>query len=75
MKLSLIYTETEKSALKERREEILSAKGASPSEIGTYTYDELQRLFGRDDLDITITRDASGVRIRVGKHSDDVDAQ
>ena len=74
-KLSLIYTETEKSALKERREEILSAKGASPSEIGTYTYDELQRLFGRDDLDITITRDASGVRIRVGKHSDDVDAQ
>jgi DNA-binding response OmpR family regulator len=74
-KLSLVYTETEKSALKERREEILSAKGASPSEIGTYTYDELQKLFGREDLDITITRDATGVRIRVGKHADDGDAQ
>ncbi len=74
-KLSLVYTETEKASLKERRKEILDAKGASPSEIGTYTYDELQKLFGREDLDITITRDNSGVRIRVGKHTEDGNAQ
>ncbi len=67
-KLSLIFTESEKEKLKQRRNEVLKSKGVSgASTIGAYTYDELQKIFGKDDLDITITRDVTGVRIQVGK--------
>ncbi len=70
-KLSLIYTEYEKEKLLERRNEILKNKGAQKDGIGSYTYEELQRMFGNDSLDIKITRDTSGVRIRVGKVRED----
>ena len=66
-KLSLVYTETEREKLKERRDEILESRNSPNGEIGAYTYNELQKLFGKDNLDITITRDSSGVRLKVGK--------
>ena len=70
-KLSLVFTESNKSALKERRNQVLRDKGVSPTApstgIGAYTYDELQKIFGKDDLDVTITRDEKGVRLQVGK--------
>ncbi|MCL4372409.1 response regulator [Candidatus Marsarchaeota archaeon] len=70
-KLSLVYTPIEKEKLKERRNEILENKAASGvSEIGSYTYEELQKLFGREDLDIIITRDSNGVKLQVGKNAD-----
>ncbi len=66
-KLSLTYTAMEKEQLEERRKEILESKGMGNGEIGTYTYEELQKLFDREDLDVIITRDANGVKLRVGK--------
>ncbi len=66
-KLSLVYTETEREKLKERRDEILESRNSQNGEIGAYTYNELQKLFGKDNLDITITRDSSGVRLKVSK--------
>ncbi len=67
-KLSLVYTESEKEKIKERRNQILKSKGVTnTSGIGAYTYDELQKLFGKDELDIIISRDNTGVRLRVGK--------
>jgi Response regulators consisting of a CheY-like receiver domain and a winged-helix DNA-binding domain len=66
-KLSLVYTETEREKLKERRDEILESRNSPNGEIGAYTYNELQKLFGKDNLDISITRDSSGVRLKVGK--------
>ena len=66
-KLSLIYTETEREKLKERRDEILESRNSPNGEIGSYTYNELQKLFGKDNLDITITRDSSGVKLKVSK--------
>ncbi len=70
-KLSLVYNEIEKSKLKERRSEILEGKAATDtSEVGTYTYEELQKLVGREDLEIIITRDSNGVKLQVGKNAD-----
>lgn len=66
-KLSLVYTETEREKLKERRDEILESRNSPNGEIGAYTYNELQKLFGKDNLDITITRDSSGVKLKVSK--------
>jgi DNA-binding response OmpR family regulator len=67
-KLSLVFTESEKEKLKERRNAVLKSKGVSnASGIGAYTYDELQKIFGKDDLDVIITRDSTGVKLRVGK--------
>ncbi|HUC38921.1 MAG TPA: response regulator [Candidatus Acidoferrum sp.] len=69
-RLSLIYEETDKNQIKERRSEILQRRGSFAGDIGAYTYDELQRLFDMKDLDIKITRDANGVRLHVGKSSE-----
>ena len=68
-KLYLTYTESEKEKIRERRSEILKSKGAigAKDEIGAYTYEELQRLFGKENLDIKITRNSNGVRLQVGK--------
>jgi len=68
-KLSLIFTISEKEKLKERRNEVLKNKGISTNDIGSYTYDELQKIFGKEDFDIIITRDSEGVKMRVGKKS------
>ncbi|MCL5430322.1 MAG: response regulator transcription factor [Candidatus Marsarchaeota archaeon] len=67
-KLSIEYKELDRDDIEQRRNEVLKDKGAKkPSEIGAYTYDELQKIVGKDALDIIITRDSSGVRLRVGK--------
>lgn len=71
-KLSLVFTESEKEKLRERRNEVLRSKGAQENASpGAYTYDELQRIFGKEDVDVIITRDDSGVRLQVGKSADD----
>jgi DNA-binding response OmpR family regulator len=71
-KLALVFTESEKEKLKERRNEVLKSKGtAGNGGIGTYTYDELQKIFGKEDLEIIIKRDSSGVRLKVGKRPED----
>ena len=64
-KLSIIYDELEKDKLKERRDEIIKAKGSSG--IGDYTYDEIISLFGEHDFDVRITRDPNGVKLQVSK--------
>ncbi|MDE1865282.1 MAG: response regulator [Candidatus Micrarchaeota archaeon] len=64
-RLSIIYEEMEKDKLKERRDEIIKAKGKSG--IGDYTYDEIIRLFGEKDMDVRITRDPNGVKLHVSK--------
>jgi CheY-like chemotaxis protein len=69
-KLSLLYSETDRNRIKERRVEILKSRGI-PGDVGSYTYEELQRLFGSKGLDIKITRDSSGVRLHVGKSPED----
>lgn len=68
-KLSLIYSESDRNKIKEARNEILKNRGL-PGDIGTYTYEELQRLFGSKGLDIKITRDSLGVHLHVGKGPD-----
>jgi DNA-binding response OmpR family regulator len=68
-KLSLVYNEIGKSDLKKRRSEILESKTEGQGDIGTYTYEELQKLFGSSDLDVVITRDSNGVRLQVGKNA------
>jgi DNA-binding response OmpR family regulator len=67
-RLSLAYSETERGKLRERREEILKDK-SSKEQAGSYTYNELQKLFGSNDLDIGITRDETGVKLNVGSKS------
>ncbi|MHB1829771.1 MAG: response regulator transcription factor [Candidatus Micrarchaeaceae archaeon] len=67
-KLNLIYTPIEKDFLMEKRSEILKSKG-DKSYIGSYTYEELRRMFGSENLDITITRGQGGVRLSIGKGS------
>lgn len=64
--LSIVYTETEKEKLKERRSEILKRRNLEQNEIGSYTYTELQKLLGRNNLDVKITRDPNGVKLHVG---------
>jgi hypothetical protein len=64
-RLSLSYSKIQKEALIARRAEILKERNVK--EIGAYTYDELRHMLGSDDLDIIITRDASGVKLSVGK--------
>jgi len=68
-KLSLVFTESEKEELMQRRREILEDKGVRGNEIGTYTYGELQKLFGDQNLDITITRGSNGIKLKVSKIS------
>jgi DNA-binding response OmpR family regulator len=66
-KLSLVYNETLKKEIVERRGEIMKSKGDAKGDIGSYTYDEIIQLFGNNDLDIRITRDSGGTRLHVGK--------
>ncbi|MGI0100871.1 MAG: response regulator transcription factor [Candidatus Micrarchaeaceae archaeon] len=70
-RLSILYEESKKEKIKERRNEILKSKGASKNDIGSYTYDEIKQMFGSDGLDIRITRNATGVRLQVSKNSKD----
>ncbi|MCL5679820.1 MAG: response regulator [Candidatus Marsarchaeota archaeon] len=74
-KLSLAYNEIRKNELKKRRNEILESKSENQTDVGTYTYEELQKLFGRSDLDIIITRDSNGVRLQVGKNASGQDGK
>ncbi|MEM3227622.1 MAG: response regulator transcription factor [Candidatus Micrarchaeaceae archaeon] len=66
-KLSLIYSEIEKSEIKKRVNELNKEKLTANGEIGAYTYEELQKLFGREDFDIKITRDGDSIKLHVGK--------
>jgi len=68
-KLDLAYTPIQKDYLMEKRSEILRSK--DKSSIGSYTYEELRHMFGGEDLDITITRGQGGVRLSIGKGSQD----
>ncbi|MDE1768384.1 MAG: response regulator [Candidatus Micrarchaeota archaeon] len=65
-KLELIYTPIEKDFLIERRKEVLKGK-STKTDIGSYTYDELRKMLGSEELDITITRTDDGVRLSIGK--------
>lgn len=70
-RLSLIYEESKKERIRERRNQILKNKGTSKSDIGLYTYDEIREMFGNDPLDIKITRDNKSVKLQVSKDKDD----
>jgi DNA-binding response OmpR family regulator len=70
-KLSLSFEQVEKEKIAKRRDEILKSKGGAVRDLGSYTYDELRKLFGSEELDIKITRDASGVKLQVGKSGSD----
>ncbi len=73
-KLALVFTGVDKEKLKARRNEVLKSKGVATTAqegIGSYSYDELQKIFGKDDLDVIITRDESGVRLQVGKSAEE----
>ncbi|MGC8479797.1 MAG: response regulator [Candidatus Micrarchaeia archaeon] len=74
-KLTLVYTKIEKGTLIERRAEVLKNKETKKDaqDIGSYTYEELRHMLGSDELDITITRDPNGVRLSVGKGSNQKD--
>ena len=73
-KLHLVYSPIEKRDLKERRSEILKSK-KNENTIGAYTYEELRRMLGSDDLDVIITRDQNGVRLSIGKGKRDKDTE
>ncbi|MDE1857354.1 MAG: response regulator [Candidatus Micrarchaeota archaeon] len=67
----LVFKEIEKGGLMKRREKILKSRGAKETkDIGSYTYDELQEMLGREDLDIKITRDNSSIRLQIGKNDE-----
>jgi two-component system response regulator MtrA len=70
-RLSLVYTELEKEDIIKRRDEILKGKNAANKNIGTYTYDELNKMFGSEGFDVHITRESGGIRLHVGKTSDE----
>jgi DNA-binding response OmpR family regulator len=66
-KLSIRFAQSEKEKLKERRDAILKDKGVPATNLGSYTYEELEKLFSDQNLDIKITRDPTGVRLQVGR--------
>ena len=75
-KLALVYEESDRDQIKQRRNEILKGRGGGfQGDAGAYTYDELQRLFGMKNLDIKITRDANGVKLHIGKSADGKDEE
>lgn len=74
-RLSLVYEESEKAKIKQRRNQILKSKGASKNDIGSYTYDEIRQMFGNEDLDIRITRNTQGVKLQVSKGKEDDDEE
>ncbi len=63
--LALAYTEIRKDTIIARRAEVLKSK--KKEDVGAYTYEELRRMLGSENLDITITRDTAGVKLSVGK--------
>lgn len=65
-KLELTYSPIEKDFIMQRRSEILSSK-PDKTDIGSYTYEELRKMLGSEELDITITRGQDGVRLSIGK--------
>ncbi len=67
-KLDISFATIEKNYVLEKRSEILKSKGEKTS-IGAYTYEELRRMFGSENLDITITRGQGGVRLSIGKNA------
>ncbi len=68
-RLSLVYEESKKDKIRERRNEILKSK--TTKSISSYTYEEIRQMFGNEDLDIRITRDSKGVKLQVSKERDD----
>jgi hypothetical protein len=65
--LALAYAEIRKDALIERRAEVLKNKKGT-EDIGSYTYEELRRMLGSENLDIKISRESNGtVKLSVGK--------
>ena len=69
--LSLGFAEIKRDTLMERRAEVIKEK--RKDEIGSYTYEELRRMLGSENLDITITRDTNGVKLSVGKRAEEED--
>ncbi|MEM3841195.1 MAG: response regulator [Candidatus Micrarchaeaceae archaeon] len=71
-KLSLLFIPSEMDKLLERRAKILKSKGydSSSNSIGSYTYEELETLFEKGDLDVKLTRDSGGVHLHIGKTGD-----
>ena len=70
-KPELQFSEIEMPELLKRRAEVLKSKRqGKDGSIGAYTYDELQRMFGNDDLDIHITRETGGIKLHVSKKTD-----
>jgi DNA-binding response OmpR family regulator len=63
--LALTYSEIRRDTLAERRAEVLKDK--PNDDIGSYTYDELRRMLGSENIDITITRDNNNIRLKVSK--------
>ncbi len=63
--LALTYKQIRRETLAERRAEVL--KGKQNDDIGSYTYDELRRMLGSENIDITITRDNNNIRLKVSK--------
>ncbi len=66
-KPSIEFIESDKSDRIARREEVLRDRGGRADNIGSYTYEELQRMLGSGSLNVIISRDANGVKLRVGK--------
>jgi len=65
--LSLSFATIGKQEMAERRAEVLKNKPADS--IGAYTYEELRHILGSEDIDVTITRDPSGVKLSVSKRN------
>ncbi|MGC9037246.1 MAG: response regulator transcription factor [Candidatus Micrarchaeia archaeon] len=65
--LSLSFTAIGKQEIAERRAEVLKNKPVDS--IGAYTYEELRHILGSEDIDVTITRDPSGVKLSVSKRN------
>ncbi|MCL5442494.1 MAG: response regulator [Candidatus Marsarchaeota archaeon] len=66
-KLELVFSESDRKEIAAKRDKILTDKGVGSSDISSYTYDELQKMLGNGDLDIVITRDPDGIKLRVGR--------
>ncbi|MEM0149952.1 MAG: response regulator [Candidatus Micrarchaeaceae archaeon] len=66
-KLDLVFAESDKKEIAAKRDKILVDRGMGSNDISSYTYDELQRMLGSGDFDIVITRDADGIKLRVGR--------
>jgi len=65
--LSLDFSVIGKQNMIERRAEVL--KNRESKGIGAYTYEELRHILGSKDIDVTITRDPSGVKLSISKGS------